>query len=116
MADRSLRGSRLGSTSFETEYGAEPAPRVFAEYRCPKGHAFRIPLSNDAEIPSTWECKVDSQAAELVDGPAPEAKKTKPPRTHWDMLLERRSVPELEEVLAERLDVLRARRGVTKSA
>ncbi|HZB21605.1 MAG TPA: RNA polymerase-binding protein RbpA, partial [Blastococcus sp.] len=33
-----------------------------------------------------------------------------PPRTHWDMLLERRSVEDLEEVLAERLDVLRGRR------
>ena len=36
----------------------------------------------------------------------PEAKKGKPARTHWDMLLERRSVAELEEVLAERLAVL----------
>ncbi|MCU1587736.1 MAG: polymerase-binding protein, partial [Frankiales bacterium] len=27
-------------------------------------------------------------------------------RTHWDMLLERRSVAELEEVMAERLAVL----------
>ena len=45
-----------------------------------------------------------------------EAKKAKPPRTHWDMLMERRTVADLEEVLAERLDVLRARRGTTKSA
>ena len=54
-------------------------------------------------------------AAQLIDGPAPEAKKIKPPRTHWDMLMERRTIADLEEVLAERLDVLRARRG-TKSA
>jgi hypothetical protein len=47
----------------------------------------------------------------LVDGPEPEAKKVKPPRTHWDMLMERRTIADLEEVLAERLDVLRARRG-----
>jgi thioesterase domain-containing protein len=53
--------------------------------------------------------------AQLVDGPAPEAKKVKAPRTHWDMLMERRTIADLEEVLAERLDVLRARRG-TKSA
>ncbi|MDD6791149.1 MAG: RNA polymerase-binding protein RbpA, partial [Thermobifida fusca] len=39
-----------------------------------------------------------------------EEKKTKPARTHWDMLLERRSLEDLEEVLAERLEVLRARR------
>jgi hypothetical protein len=36
---------------------------------------------------------------------------TKAPRTHWDMLLERRSRAELEELLQERLALLRARRG-----
>jgi RNA polymerase-binding protein len=34
----------------------------------------------------------------------------KPPRTHWDMLLERRSVDELDELLKERLDLIRTRR------
>ena len=33
------------------------------------------------------------------------------PRTHWDMLLERRSRAELEELLEERLAFIRARRG-----
>ncbi|MDP9317855.1 MAG: RNA polymerase-binding protein RbpA, partial [Actinomycetota bacterium] len=28
-------------------------------------------------------------------------------RTHWDMLLERRSIPELEDILSERLELLR---------
>jgi len=37
----------------------------------------------------------------------PEEKSGKPQRTHWDMLLERRSIPELEELLDERLDLLR---------
>ena len=34
-------------------------------------------------------------------------KAEKPARTHWDMLLERRSVKELEEILEERLELLR---------
>jgi len=46
-----------------------------------------------------------------VDGIETETKKVKPPRTHWDMLLERRSVADLEEVLAERLELLRGRRS-----
>ncbi|MGH3543005.1 MAG: RNA polymerase-binding protein RbpA, partial [Mycobacterium sp.] len=29
---------------------------------------------------------------------------------HWDMLLERRSIEELEELLKERLDLIRSRR------
>ena len=115
MADRTLRGSRLGAVSYETEYGAEPPPRNVAAYECPRGHRFTVPFSEDADIPTSWECRLDGLAAQLIDGPEPEMKKIKPPRTHWDMLMERRTVADLEEVLAERLDVLRARRG-TKSA
>ena len=47
----------------------------------------------------------------LIEGDVPEPKKVKPPRTHWDMLLERRSVEELEELLKERLDIIKTRRG-----
>ena len=115
MADRTLRGSRLGAISYETEYGAEPAPRNVAAYRCDRGHEFSVPFSEEAEVPSSWECRLDGSSALLVNGAAPETKKIKAPRTHWDMLMERRSIADLEEVLAERLDVLRARRG-TKTA
>ena len=38
----------------------------------------------------------------------------KVPRSHWDMLLERRTRAELEELLQERLEFLRARRGQQK--
>ena len=40
----------------------------------------------------------------------------KPARTHWDMLLERRSIPELEELLEERLTLLRASRAGSNRA
>ena len=115
MADRVLRGSRLGATSYETEYGTEPAPRNIAAYRCPRGHEYRVPFSDEADVPTTWECRLDGTAGVLIDGPAPEAKKVKQARTPWDMLMERRTVADLEEVLNERLEVLRARRGA-KSA
>ena len=111
MAERTLRGSRLGAVSYETDRNAELAPRKPAEYRCPKGHVFDVPFADDAEIPLVWECKFDGSVARLIDGDEPEAKKTKPARTHWDMLMERRTIADLEEVLAERLEVLRGRRS-----
>ena len=46
----------------------------------------------------------------LMEGDMPEPKKVKPPRTHWDMLRERREIAELDELLKERLDVIRSRR------
>src|SRR4029453_4730092 len=110
MGERSLRGSRLGSVSYETERNTAPIERQYAEYRCASGHLFTVPFADDAELPDTWECKFDGSAAKLVGGAEPAPKKVKPPRTHWDMLLERRSVEDLEEVLAERLEVLRGRR------
>jgi hypothetical protein len=62
----------------------------------------------EAEIPPVWECRFCGTEAKLLDGQEPEEKKAKPARTHWDMLMERRTREELEEVLAERLAVLRS--------
>ncbi len=110
MADRVLRGSRLGAVSYETDRDHDLAPRQAARYSCPKGHEFEVPFADDAEFPGTWECRLHGAPSELIGGAVSEAKKTKPPRTHWDMLLERRSPEELEELLNERLELLKARR------
>ncbi|AIJ23584.1 MULTISPECIES: RNA polymerase-binding protein RbpA [Amycolatopsis] len=115
MADRVLRGSRLGAVSYETDRNHDLAPRRTVRYACPKNHEFEVPFSDDAEIPSVWECRLHGSESEIVDGAQPEQKKVKPPRTHWDMLLERRSIPELEELLNERLAELKGRR-TSKSA
>src|ERR1700754_3257081 len=111
MGERMLRGSRLGAVSYESDRNTELAPRQTREYLCVKGHQFEVPFAVDAEVPTTWECKFDGSVARLVDGSEPEQKMAKTPRTHWDMLLERRSISELEDILAERLEEVRARRG-----
>jgi hypothetical protein len=108
MADRSsLRGTRLGGTSFEDESGIEFAPRQQVSYHCPNGHEFDVPMSDEAEVPFTWECPRCGHQARRVGGTEPAAKEEKPIRTHWDMLRERRSIPELEDILSERLELLR---------
>ena len=111
MADRVLRGSRLGTVSYETDRDHDLAPRRSVVYACPKGHDFTVSFADDAESPMVWECGLHGNEATLVDGVAPEPKKIKPPRTHWDMLMERRSVQQLEELLDERLTELRGRRS-----
>lgn len=110
MAERALRGSRLGSLSMETEENVVPSARQITTYVCECGHRIELPFSVEAEIPAVWECRC-GRHAKLLDGPEPELKPTKPARTHWDMLLERRSIPELEELLQERLTLLRQSRG-----
>ncbi len=109
MSERALRGSRLGATSYETDRDIELAPRQVVAYDCPKGHHFKVPFSAEAdEVPVVWECRVCGAVALRSDGEAADEKRAKPARTHWDMLMERRTREELEEILAERLAVLRA--------
>lgn len=115
MSDRSLRGMRLGSQSMETEAGVEPAPRQRVEYRCQDGERVFVTFAAEAEIPATWISKTGKEAL-LVDGEKPVQGNEKPVRTHWDMLLERRSVEELDQILTDRLNLLRERRGEKTSA
>ena len=111
MGDGALRGTRLGSTSYESDEGVDFARRLFTSYDCNLGHATTLPFAEEAEIPYDWECATCGGPATLRDGEEPERKAVKPQRTHWDMLLERRTFDELEEVLDERLAVLREMRG-----
>lgn len=107
MAERALRGARLGAQSFEDERGVEMAPRQQIEYVCADGHTFTVTMSDEADVPAEWEDPKTGQMGRRVGGAEPDAKEEKPVRTHWDMLLERRSEEELEEILTERLELLR---------
>lgn len=110
MADRSLRGTRLGAFSMESDANVVPSERRITTYVCPHGHRIELPFSIEADVPPVWECRCGADAR-LLDGPEPEVRNVKAVRTHWDMLLERRSIPELEELLEERLTLLRQSRG-----
>ena len=116
MAERSLRGTRLGATSYENDENVEPAERLDVVYDCPRGHTFTMPFSVEADVPAHWECRVCGAKAIGRDVPLPEEKAVKPSRTHWDMLLERRSIPELEDLLEERLELLRASGGPARAS
>lgn len=115
MAERNLRGMRLGSQSLQSEVGVEFVPRRKSVYRTADGSTFEVTFAADAEIPEVWVSPQTGQEGRLVadDGSLVETTtvETKAPRTHWDMLLERRTRAELEELLQERLEILRARRG-----
>ena len=110
MAERALRGTRLGATSYENDRNTDLAPRQEVAFDCPKGHRFSVPFAAEAEVPSKWECRVCGATAITASGDQPAVAKAKAPRSHWDMLMERRSIADLEEVLAERLAIIRGHR------
>ena len=113
MAQQSMRGMRLGSQSYESEVGVVFSARSKHAYVCTKSHVTEMVFSIDAEVPNTWTCKQCSGTATLqADGKDVifEAAEEKVARTHWEMLLERRTREELEEILQERLAEVRERR------
>jgi hypothetical protein len=112
MPDRVMRGSRLGALSYETDRNHDLAARKTARYRTENGEEFDIPFAHDAEVPGTWLCRNGTEGILIEGGEPAEPKKVKVPRTPWDMLRERRSLEELEELLKERLEIIKAgRRG-----
>ncbi|HWR84505.1 MAG TPA: RNA polymerase-binding protein RbpA [Rhodoglobus sp.] len=115
MADRSLRGMRLGTQSLQSEEGVEFSPRKRSIYRTADGETFEVVFAADAEVPQTWESPKSGREGVLLTGEGEPVERdqadAKTPRSHWDMLLERRSRAELEELLQERLEYLRSRRG-----
>ncbi|MFM9134633.1 MAG: RNA polymerase-binding protein RbpA [bacterium] len=107
MSEGTLRGTRLGATSYENDEHVAPAERVLVSYDCPRGHTTVVPFSAEAEeIPVLWECRCGAEGLQR-EASRPDAKAQRPARTHWDMLMERRTLDDLEELLVERLDLLR---------
>ncbi len=106
MIETSMRGTRLGALSLERDDMAPPAERVTVKYVCPTGHESLIPISVEAEeIPTEWDCRCGSIAIRPNFTPEPKVP-DRPVRTHWDMLLERRSLKELKALYEERVALL----------
>lgn len=109
-----MRGMRLGSQSLESDRGVELASRQKADFRCQLGHGFSVVFSIEAELPQTWECTDCSAVAiRLENGTEIEVTglQVDEKRSHFDMVLERRTRDELEELLAEVLAEMRERRS-----
>jgi hypothetical protein len=112
----SMRGTRLGALSYESDARIAPAERLVISYACSQGHRTVVPFSVEAEeIPFEWNCRC-GRIATRPDTEAPEAKPTRHVRTHWDMLLERRTIADLEVLLEERLALLHETRGTQAAA
>ncbi len=106
MIETSMRGTRLGALSLERDDNVPAAERVMVTYLCPQGHKSIVPLSTEAEeIPYQWDCRCGAIATRPHEV-APEKPEERYVRTHWDMLLERRTLKELEEIYNERLALL----------
>jgi len=108
-----MSGMRLGSQSMESDRGVELSERQTIDFRCSAGHEFNLVFSLTAELPETWECKhCEEIATRLEEGKEVDltAGELSSQRSHYDMVLERRSKKELEALLQEVLVDMRKRR------
>lgn len=96
--------------SYENDGNVDFAARQPVRFTCHNGHTFTMPFALDAEIPDTWECRCGSEALR-EDASWPEKAPAKTGRTHWDMLMERRNLDDLEELFFERLALVYENRG-----
>jgi hypothetical protein len=120
MRSQSLRGSSLNSRSLASDEGIVFSARKQVHYVCNTcGKTTSMTFAADAENPDEWACTACGAPATLGEPGAAAriataAEDDKVARTPFDMLLERRSRDELEVILQERLQYLRARRGQEK--
>ena len=117
-----LRGYGMNSHSYESDENVVGVPARYQSYHCPAGHITKLNFAQEAdEIPNLWDCPKCGRVPTVTRPPpgVPRRPRTSTPlrpsprtlaagKTHWEMLLERRTEQELETLLAERLDVFRA--------
>ena len=107
MAERSLRGMSIGAKSLESDENVDFAARVEVTYVAPDGTRTIVPFAKGAEIPDVWETHTGQIAHREGEKGGDGNETSKPTRTHWDMLLERRSEDELKALLDKRLKMHR---------
>ncbi|SER20703.1 RNA polymerase-binding protein RbpA [Actinokineospora terrae] len=118
-----LASSRNGSTALGPgdidRASDDQAPRRDHEFLCPLGHSFTRPLAADlsvGELPARWRCPqhgADAARAGIgTPAPAPlEQGRPRIDKTPWQMLLERRTIADLDALLDRKLRELHRRRG-----
>lgn len=98
----------LGRVPWPTEASGEvpyerPAPRQTVTYTCDRGDRFEVVFSATADVPDAWVCRCGAGAG-LADAEPRPAHRDE----HWAKVLQRRTVAELEELLAERIAASRS--------
>ena len=111
MSNKQLRGTRLGSISHESEEGVDFVETQTVTFRAEDGEEFTVTFMTGVELPYDWKSPRTSKIGRRLDdkgkpivGNDPNAPAPLPPTvTHWEQLMKRRTLEELEIILADRI-------------
>jgi hypothetical protein len=98
----------MSQSSFASTEGIDFATRQEVGFYCTNGHIYTRTFSDEIIPPTQWDCPRCGSHSQRTDGTIGEEKPVSHRRSHWDMLRERRSMEELQQLLAERLAEIRA--------
>jgi hypothetical protein len=100
MTTRTLRGKTpWPSQGAPDDPHEELCARQGVTYTCERGHTFELVFAATAKVPAAWDCRCGKPAGIAA---APEAGQSQHER-RMGLALQRRSRPELEQLLADRL-------------
>jgi hypothetical protein len=111
MNNKQLRGTRLGSISHESEEGVDFVDTENVTFRTEDGEEFTVTFMTGVEVPFDWVSPRSSKIGRRLDakgkpiqGDDPNAPSPIAPTvTHWEQLMKRRTIDELEAILADRI-------------
>jgi len=111
MNNKQLRGSRLGSISHESEEGVDFVETQIVTFRTEDDEEFTVTFMIGVDLPYDWKSPRTSKIGRRLDakgkpivGVDPNAPLPLPPTvTHWEQLMKRRTIEELEVILADRI-------------
>lgn len=108
---RQLRSDRWDDVVRPDRY-CQRAQHSQVSYSCPQGHVFAVSFASTAEPPRVWTCRQHgAENCQHIEETQQVNVRTKSKRTHLTMLLERRSLAELDGLLAETLAAIHRQGG-----
>lgn len=114
-AIQSARGRPQPRPVSDAEWAEPLAPRQEVAYRCRAGHRFAVVFAAGIAAPASWDCRCGARAVLADPGPTAAAGRVAAEESHearcHRFVHERRTLAQLEELLAERLAVLASARA-----
>ncbi len=104
-----IRGSRVGAGPMGESERGQTIPKERISFWCAEGHETSVAFAIEAEgYPDSWDCPRCGGPAGTDKANPPRATKTEPYKTHLAYVKERRTEEEVQSIVQEAFENLKA--------